>query len=87
MYTLDRVPTLPRSLFIKTQLYIIFTTFLGVVYTLDRVLLPNPPTILQLVKGKQEFSKFLQLLEFAGMSEEVGHLVSDSESRYLDLAL
>jgi len=44
----------------------------GVVYTLDRVLLPNPPTILQLVKAKQEFSKFLQLLEFAGMAEEVG---------------
>jgi len=44
----------------------------GVVYTLERVLLPNPPTILQLVKAKQEFSKFLQLLEFAGMSEEVG---------------
>ena len=44
----------------------------GVVYTLDRVLLPNPPTILRLVKGKQEFSRFLQLLEFAGMAEEVG---------------
>ena len=56
---------------IKTQLDVIFATFLGVVYTLDRVLLPNPPTILRLVKGKQEFSRFLQLLEFAGMSEEV----------------
>jgi len=44
----------------------------GVVFTLDKVLLPNPPTILRLVKGKQEFSRFLQLLEFAGMSEEVG---------------
>jgi len=44
----------------------------GVVYTLDRVLLPNPPTILQLLKGKKEFSRFLQLLEFARMSEEVG---------------
>jgi len=44
----------------------------GVVYTLDRVLLPNPPTILRLVKAKQEFSRFLQLLEFAQMSEEVG---------------
>jgi transforming growth factor-beta-induced protein len=44
----------------------------GVVFTLDRVLLPNPPTILGLVEGKQEFSRFLQLLEFAGMSEEVG---------------
>ena len=40
-------------------------------FTLDRVLLPNPPTILRLVKGKQEFSRFLQLLEFAGMSDEV----------------
>ena len=53
------------------KLDIMFANFLGVVYTLDRVLLPNPPTILRLVKGKQEFSRFLQLLEFAGMSEEV----------------
>ena len=44
----------------------------GVVYTLDRVLLPNPLSILQLLKGKKEFSRFLQLLEFARMSEEVG---------------
>merc|ERR1712013_6914 len=40
--------------------------------TIDKVLLPNSPTILQLVKGKAEFSRFLQLLEFAGMADEVG---------------
>ena len=54
---------------------IIFVVITGVVYTLDRVLLPNPPTILRLVKAKQEFSRFLQLLEFAQMSEEVGEYI------------
>ena len=54
---------------------IIFWVIIGVVYTLDRVLLPNPPTILRLVKAKQEFSRFLQLLEFAQMSEEVGEYI------------
>jgi len=44
----------------------------GVVHTIDKVLLPNSPTILHLVKGKAEFSRFLQLLEFAGMADEVG---------------
>merc|ERR1719412_3107451 len=43
----------------------------GVVHTIDKVLLPNAPTILQLVKGKAEFSRFLRLLEFAGMANEV----------------
>ena len=52
-----------------------FWVITGVVYTLDRVLLPNPPTILRLVKAKQEFSRFLQLLEFAQMSEEVGEYI------------
>lgn len=55
----------------------------GVVHTIDRVLLPTPSTVLELVKGKQEYSRwevlgvtrlvrrFLEIAQFSGISGEL----------------